>query len=130
MVSGSTGLLSLQAAGILAITLLFIQIPAAFLLLSRLSKGPGRRLPIVPHTTTPDQLGKVSVVVPTLNERERLTPCLIGLSILLGIVPAVILWWMASSAPTSMPPDQGENTRLTEIPTTQVPVASMGVMPK
>ena len=80
IVSGSTGLLSLQAAGFLAITLLFIQIPAAFLLLSRLSKGPGRRLPIVPHTTTPDQLGKVSVVVPTLNERERLTPCLIGLS--------------------------------------------------
>ena len=80
IVSGSTGLLSLQAAGFLAITLLFIQIPAAFLLLSRLSKGPGRRLPIVPHPTTPEQLGKVSVVVPTLNERERLTPCLIGLS--------------------------------------------------
>jgi putative membrane protein len=54
----------------------------------------------------------------------------IGLSVLLGIVPALILWWMASSAPTPMPPDQGENTRLTEIPTTQVPVASMGVMPK
>ena len=80
VVSGSTALLLSQTAGFLAITLLLIQTPAAFLLLSRLIKGPGRRLPIESHTATPEQLGSVSVVVPTLNERERLTPCLVGLS--------------------------------------------------
>jgi len=80
IVSGSTALLSQPTTGFLAIALLFIQLPAAFLLLSRLIKGPGRRPPIVPDTTTPDQLGAVSVVVPTLNERDRLTPCLVGLS--------------------------------------------------
>ncbi len=80
VVSGSTALLSQQTPSFLAIALLLIQTPAAFLLLSRLIKGPGRRPPIEPHSTTPDQLGAVSVVVPTLNERERLTPCLIGLS--------------------------------------------------
>ncbi|WP_041781286.1 2'-O-glycosyltransferase CruG [Allocoleopsis franciscana] len=67
-------------AGFFASALLLIQIPATFLLLSRLSKGPGRRPPIVPQAATPDQLGAVSVVVPTLNERDRLTPCLVGLS--------------------------------------------------
>jgi dolichol-phosphate mannosyltransferase len=80
LVSHSTALLSLPTAGFLASALLLIQAPAAFLLLSRLSKGPGRRPPIVAQTTTPDQLGAVSVVVPTLNERDRLTPCLVGLS--------------------------------------------------
>jgi dolichol-phosphate mannosyltransferase len=80
LVSDSTALLSLTSASFLASALLFIQIPAAFLLLSRLIKGPGRRPPIVPQTATPDQLGVVSVVIPTLNERDRLTPCLVGLS--------------------------------------------------
>ena len=59
-----------------ATILLLIQIPAAFILLSRLLKGPGRRRPIQPQTPIPEQLGTVSVVVPTLNERDRLTPCL------------------------------------------------------
>ena len=80
LVSGSTALLSLAPASFLASVLLFIQTPASFLLLSRLMKGPGRRPPIVPKTATPDQLGVVSVVIPTLNERDRLTPCLVGLS--------------------------------------------------
>jgi dolichol-phosphate mannosyltransferase len=79
-VSGSTALFSPSTAGFLALVLLLIQTPAVFLLLSRLSKGPGRRLPIEPNTATPEQLGAVSVVVPTLNERSRLTPCLVGLS--------------------------------------------------
>ena len=70
----------LLIAGFLATILLLIQIPAAFLLLSRLLKGPGRRRPIAPQTPIPEQLGVVSVVVPTLNERDRLTPCLVGLS--------------------------------------------------
>ena len=79
-VSHSTALVSLPIAGFLALALLLIQTPAAFLLLSRLIKGPGRRPPIVPQAATPDQLGAVSVVIPTLNERDRLTPCLVGLS--------------------------------------------------
>lgn len=80
VVSESTALPSLALASLLAMTLLLIQTPAVFILLSRLLKGPGRRLPIKPLTTTPEQLGAVSVVVPTLNERERLTPCLLGLT--------------------------------------------------
>ena len=76
----NTPLLSLPSVSFLAIALLLIQIPAVFLLLSRLIKGPGRRPPIEPQTATPEQLGAVSVVVPTLNERERLPPCLTGLS--------------------------------------------------
>ena len=64
----------------LALALLIIQIPATFLLLSRLSEGPKRRLPIEAETTTPEQFGAVSIVVPTLNERERLAPCLLGLT--------------------------------------------------
>jgi len=67
-------------ASFLAIFLLSIQIPATFILGSRLLKGPGRRPPLKPQTTTPEQLGTVSVVVPTLNEGSRLTPCLVGLS--------------------------------------------------
>ena len=71
---------SLPLVGFLATVLLLVQIPATLILLSRLLKGPSRRPPIAPQTPTPEQLGVVSVVVPTLNERDRLTPCLIGLS--------------------------------------------------
>lgn len=70
----------LPLAGFLATVLLLLQIPATLILLSRLLKGPTRRPPITPQTPTPEQLGVVSVVVPTLNERDRLTPCLVGLS--------------------------------------------------
>jgi dolichol-phosphate mannosyltransferase len=80
VVSEATALISLPTTGFLAIALLLIQAPATFLLLSRLIKGPGRRPPIVPQIATPEQLGAVSVVVPTLNEQERLTPCLVGLT--------------------------------------------------
>jgi dolichol-phosphate mannosyltransferase len=80
VVSDATVLGSLPLIGSLALTLLLIQIPAALLLLSRLLKGPGRRPPIVPQTTTLDRMGAVSVVVPTLNERDRITPCLVGLT--------------------------------------------------
>lgn len=64
----------------LALLSLGIQIPAVFLLLARLLRGPFRRPPLIPQTSTPDQLGAVSVVVPTLNEAARLQPCLDGLS--------------------------------------------------
>ncbi|MBD2037039.1 glycosyltransferase [Leptolyngbya sp. FACHB-321] len=64
----------------LLLVLLLAQLPATALLLSRLLRGPSRYPPLQPKTPTPEQLGAVSVVVPTLNEAERLTPCLDGLS--------------------------------------------------
>ena len=66
--------------GGIALILLLVQLPAAAILLSRLLKGPGRYPPLKPRAATPDLLGQVSVVVPTLNEAERIGPCLAGLS--------------------------------------------------
>lgn len=56
------------------------QIAATAILLSRLLKGARRRAPLQPQLANPDLIGKVSVVVPTLNEASRITPCLTGLS--------------------------------------------------
>ena len=56
------------------------QIVATAILLSRLLKGAVRRPPLQPQLADPDLLGKVSVVVPTLNEAARISPCLTGLS--------------------------------------------------
>lgn len=64
----------------LPLLLLVLQLPATLILLSRLLKGPQRRSPLTPQKPTPDQIGKVGVVVPTLNEVQRLSPCLMGLS--------------------------------------------------
>ncbi|WP_245939902.1 2'-O-glycosyltransferase CruG [Stenomitos frigidus] len=64
----------------LLLGLLLAQLPAIAILLSRLLRGPGRYPPLLPKAPTPEQLGTVSIVVPTLNEAERLTPCLVGLS--------------------------------------------------
>lgn len=63
-----------------AVLLLLIQIPATAILLSRLLRGPKRYPPLEPQSASPDLLGKVSIVVPTLNEAERIGPCLSGLS--------------------------------------------------
>jgi dolichol-phosphate mannosyltransferase len=60
--------------------LLVIQLPATAILLSRLLRGPFRRPALNPQNAQPQQLGCVSIVVPTLNEAERITPCLEGLS--------------------------------------------------
>lgn len=62
------------------LVLLLAQLPATAILLARLLRGPSRYPPLLPQTPTPEQLGTVSIVVPTLNEAERLTPCLAGLS--------------------------------------------------
>ncbi len=70
----------LTVQGAIALGLLLIQAPATAILLSRLLKGPSRRPPIEPCTATPDQLGTVSAIVPTLNEAKRIRPCLEGLS--------------------------------------------------
>jgi putative membrane protein len=54
----------------------------------------------------------------------------IALGVVLGVVPALVLSWMASSEPTLTPPEQRENSELAELQTAQVPVTPMGVMPK
>ncbi|MEA5595146.1 2'-O-glycosyltransferase CruG [Rivularia sp. UHCC 0363] len=64
----------------ISLLILLIQVPAVFILLSRLLKGPFRQAPIQPQSPTPELLGTVSVVVPTLNEVERISPLLAGLS--------------------------------------------------
>lgn len=64
----------------IALILLLFQGVATAILLSRLLKGAIRRSPLQPQPATPDLLGKVSVIVPTLNEALRITPCLRGLS--------------------------------------------------
>jgi len=63
-----------------ALLLVAIQLPAAAILLSRLLQGATRQAPLLPRSATPDLLGTVSVVVPTLNEAARISPCLAGLS--------------------------------------------------
>lgn len=64
----------------IAFTLLLFQGVATAILLSRLLKGALRRSPLQPQPANPALFGKVSVIVPTLNEAERITPCLNGLS--------------------------------------------------
>ena len=64
----------------ISLLILVFQVPAVFVLLSRLLKGPFRQPPIQPQSPTPELLGNVSVVVPTLNEVERISPLLTGLS--------------------------------------------------
>lgn len=78
--SGLASFLTADVGGAIALGLLLIQVPATAILLSRLLKGPSRRPPIEPLSPTPDILGAVSVVVPTLNEAHRIGPCLTGLS--------------------------------------------------
>ncbi|RAM52557.1 MAG: glycosyltransferase family 2 protein [Hapalosiphonaceae cyanobacterium JJU2] len=63
-----------------SLLVLLIQVPAIAILLSRLLKGPLRHPPVTPQNPTPDILGSVSVVVPTLNEALRISPLLNGLS--------------------------------------------------
>ena len=64
----------------LALFVLLSQIVAGAILLSRLLKGANRRSPLMPQMAHPNLMGKVSVVIPTLNEAERISPCLAGLS--------------------------------------------------
>ncbi|MEM9804145.1 MAG: 2'-O-glycosyltransferase CruG [Cyanobacteria bacterium P01_D01_bin.56] len=63
----------------ISLILLAVQLPAVMVLLSRLVKGPTRRRPLQPRSAAPGQSAAVSVVVPTLNEAKRITPCLQGL---------------------------------------------------
>ena len=67
-------------SNLLSFTLLLLQLPAVAILLSRLIKGPSRIPPLEPESPTLDLIGACTVVVPTLNEVDRLSPCLDGLT--------------------------------------------------
>ncbi|HIK36102.1 MAG TPA: glycosyltransferase [Thermosynechococcus sp. M98_K2018_005] len=55
------------------------QAPWAAVLIARLGLGWRRPAPLIPQPSCPENLAKVSIVVPTLNEAQRLQPCLEGL---------------------------------------------------
>jgi dolichol-phosphate mannosyltransferase len=63
----------------LVMLVLALQLPAVAVLLSRLLPAPWRHPPLQPQATTAAMAGQVSVVVPTLNEADRIAPCLLGL---------------------------------------------------
>ncbi|CBN56712.1 MULTISPECIES: 2'-O-glycosyltransferase CruG [Kamptonema] len=65
---------------IASVGLLVLQLPAVAILLSRLMKGPSRYPPLEPQSPTPDLVGTCSAIVPTLNEADRISPCLAGLT--------------------------------------------------
>lgn len=69
-----------EFTGAIILGILINQLPAVAILLSRLIKAPSRQPPIEPQSATVDMLGSVSIVVPTLNEAKRISPCLAGLS--------------------------------------------------
>ena len=71
---------TMEISGALSLGLLLCQGAATLILLSRLVRGAMRRPPLKPLTIAPQQSGSVSVVVPTLNEVDRIAPCLAGLS--------------------------------------------------
>ena len=64
----------------LALLTVVLQLPAVWLLLSRLLQGPTRRPPLQVQRSNSTQVGKITIVVPTLNEAHRLQPCLEGLT--------------------------------------------------
>lgn len=62
---------------------LLLQVPSTLVLLKRLSTGRDRTAPLLPLATADETLAKqnpqVSIVIPTLNEIDRLPTCLEGL---------------------------------------------------
>ncbi|MBO1063711.1 MULTISPECIES: 2'-O-glycosyltransferase CruG [Nostocales] len=70
----------MKLLNIIPLLLLLVQVPATAILLSRLLKGPRRDPALTPQQPTPELLGSVSVVVPTLNEALRICPLLAGLT--------------------------------------------------
>lgn len=58
---------------------LLSSLPFVLIFLARLSQGARRQAPIAPQATHPGIEKAVTVVVPTLNEAQRISPCLTGL---------------------------------------------------
>lgn len=52
----------------------------------------------------------------------------VGLGLILGVAPALILWWMTSTTPVAS--EQAESDRTGQSSTASLPVAPAGVMPK
>ncbi|MGB0563630.1 MAG: glycosyltransferase [Spirulinaceae cyanobacterium] len=67
------------ASSAIALIYLLLSSPFLLLFLARLIQGARRRGPIAPQLSQPENASSVTVVVPTLNEAARLTPCLAGL---------------------------------------------------
>jgi dolichol-phosphate mannosyltransferase len=67
-------------SAIICFILLLFQSVCFFILLSRLFRGATRFPPLKPQSTNPSLLGKVSVVVPTLNEVDRMDKMLEGIT--------------------------------------------------
>jgi dolichol-phosphate mannosyltransferase len=65
----------------ISLGILICQGVATAILLSRLLRGAMRRSPLQPQPKNPSFVGKVSAIVPTLNEATRIQPCLQGLSL-------------------------------------------------
>lgn len=66
--------------GAIALILILVQGVGLAILLSRLLKGAIRQPPLQPSQPQPQDLAQVTVVVPTLNEAQRIDPCLAGLT--------------------------------------------------
>lgn len=58
---------------------LLASLPFILIFLARLSQGARRQAAIAPQPPSPEIEDAVTVVVPTLNEAQRLSPCLTGL---------------------------------------------------
>jgi putative membrane protein len=54
----------------------------------------------------------------------------VGLTLIFGVVPAVILWWMGSSVPAPITVEPSEKAELAPLQAKPVPVASVGALPK
>ena len=65
----------------ISLVILIFQGVATLILLSRLLPGAIRRSPLQPQPSHSRFSGKVSAIIPTLNEAERIQPCLQGLSL-------------------------------------------------
>lgn len=79
---GTSPVMSLTV-NLVVILLLLWQVPSLLVLLQRLRTAPQRVLPLVPLSESEEQAARqnpqVSVIIPTLNEIERLPTCLEGL---------------------------------------------------
>jgi dolichol-phosphate mannosyltransferase len=86
-------LVSVAGLGAVAWGLLLCQGAALAILLSRLVKGAVRRPPLTPKIGTDDRstAGSVSIVVPTLNEVDRIAPCLTGLRLQGDVVREILI---------------------------------------
>ncbi|WP_310488826.1 2'-O-glycosyltransferase CruG [Chamaesiphon sp. VAR_69_metabat_338] len=88
----SNNLGSAAVVGAGAWMLLLCQGAATFILLSRLIKGAVRRPPLTPLANADrSAVGSVSVVVPTLNEVDRIAPCLTGLGLQGDVVREILI---------------------------------------